>query len=111
MCLTQLLICCEFAPEEIAEKGAGIAAEEGDRSIGVIFKGLLLMLFTDNLLKSAMETRLLPIIVFAIVFAALLTTMGKRIDVLKNNIIAINDALMTLVMFIMKFSPWASSVW
>ena len=92
--------------DKIAAEGAEKAAKaEGDVNIGVIFRGLLLMLFTDNLLKSAMETQLLPIIVFAMVFASLLTTMGKRIDILKNNIIAINDALMTLVMFIMKSAP------
>ena len=72
--------------DKYAAKGADIADKtEGDDNIG---RNLLRMLFTNNLFKSAMEMQLLPIIVFAIVFAALLTTMGKRIDVLKNNIIA-----------------------
>ena len=36
------------------------------------------MLFTDNLFAAAAETQLLPLIVFSIIFAGMLTTLGRR---------------------------------
>lgn len=78
---------------------------EGPKSIGDIFQGLILTLFTDNLLKSMTSADLLPLIVFSIVFAGMLTTMGERARVLTNLIEAANDALLSFVMLLMKFAP------
>ena len=78
---------------------------EGPKGIGDIFQGLILTLFTDNLLKSMTSADLLPLIVFSIVFAGMLTTMGERARVLTNLIEAANDALLSFVMLLMKFAP------
>jgi solute carrier family 1 (neuronal/epithelial high affinity glutamate transporter), member 1 len=84
----------------VYEKG-----EESSPGLWTIFSGLLLMLFSDNLLRSMVETQLLPLIVFSIVFAGMLTTMGERAKHLTGLVEAANDALMSFVMLLMKFAP------
>ena len=73
--------------------------------IGTIMKGLVLMLFTDNLLHSAANTDLLPLIVFAIIFAGMLTTMGDRVQSITTMIGQINEAMMSFVMLLMNIAP------
>ncbi len=81
------------------------ANPEGPSGLADIFQNLVLTLFTDNLLKSMAGADLLPLIVFSIVFAGMLTTMGERAKVLTNLIEAANDALLSFVMLLMKFAP------
>jgi hypothetical protein len=78
----------------------------GPPSITDIFSNLLLMLFTNNLLESMVGMDLLPIIVFAIVFAGMLTTMGKRSEAIANLVLSINDALMSFILLLMKLAPF-----
>jgi len=73
-------------------------------TIALIFKNLLLSLFTDNLFKASLETNLLPLIVFSLIFAGMLTTLPK-VDVLKTGIEQINTALMSFVLLLMKVAP------
>lgn len=70
-----------------------------------IFKNLILMLFTNNLLQSMVEMNLLPIIVFSIVFASMLTTMGERGESIATLLVAINDALMNFILLLMNVAP------
>ena len=74
-------------------------------SMGTILKNLLLMLVTDNLFQSAAETQLLPIIVFAIVFGAMLTTMGSEVKNVTDLILQANKALMQFVIWLMNIAP------
>jgi Na+/H+-dicarboxylate symporter len=74
-------------------------------SVGMILENLLLMLVSDNLFASAMETQLLPIIVFAILFGAMLTTMGREVTTLTEFIEQANAALMRFVMLLMTIAP------
>ncbi|WP_372899176.1 dicarboxylate/amino acid:cation symporter, partial [Stieleria sp.] len=74
-------------------------------NIGTIFKNLVLMLVTDNLFVSAAQTQLLPIIVFAIVFAGMLTTMHEDVSIITRLITQANKALMQFVMLLMNFAP------
>lgn len=73
--------------------------------MGTILHNLVLMLFTDNLFKSAVETQLLPLIVFSIIFAGMLTTLGSRVDSITLMIDQINHALMNFVLLLMKVAP------
>ncbi len=84
--------------EAVEEKGEG-------KTIGMIVRNLALMLFTDNLVKSAAETELLPLIVFAIVFAAMLTTLGERVDSLLRLIEQGNHAILHFVLLLMRVAP------
>lgn len=79
--------------------------ENIEPGIGTIFKNLVLMLVTDNLFVSAAKTQLLPIIVFAMIFAGLLTTMREDVSSVTNLITQTNSALMQFVMLLMKFAP------
>ena len=77
----------------------------GSPTIADVLKNLILMLFTGNLLDSMVSINLLPLIVFSIVFAGMLTTMGDRSKTIANLILAINDALMNFILLLMKFAP------
>lgn len=74
-------------------------------NIGTIMKNLVLMLFTDNLLKSASKTDLLPLIIFAIIFAGMLTTMGDRVQSITSMIGQLNEAMMNFVLLLMNIAP------
>ncbi|QGJ69860.1 Excitatory amino acid transporter [Planctomycetales bacterium 10988] len=92
--------------QELDEK---LEAEGTDREeqskISVILKNLILKLFTDNLLQSAVEADLLPLILFSIVFAGMLTTMGKRAETITKLVVAANDALLNFVLLLMNVAP------
>ena len=88
----------QLSDEEPGEESAG-------PTMGTIFSNLLLMLFTDNLLGAATETQLLPLIVFSIIFAGMLTTLGSKVDVITDIIEQTNTALMSFVMILMKVAP------
>ena len=92
------------ANEAMSEEGDERAGVEPP-SIGMIFKNLTLMLFTDNLLGSMVDVNLLPLIVFSIIFAGMLTTMGQRSETIAKLVVGINDALMQFILLLMKFAP------
>lgn len=73
--------------------------------ISTILKNLVLMLVTDNLFVSAAETQLLPIIVFAILLAALMTTMGDEVSTIESFIKQSNELLMRFVLMLMNAAP------
>jgi len=74
-------------------------------TVGEIIENLVLMLVTDNLLASAVDTQLLPLIVFSILFAGMLTTMGKRVGVINDFVTQTSEALMCFIMLLMKLAP------
>ena len=84
---------------------AYVGEDAHEPNIGTIFKGLILMLFTDNLLGSMVKTNLLPLIIFSIVFAGMLTTMGKRSETVSKLVVSVNDALLNFVLLLMKLAP------
>ncbi len=97
-----------FDQESLAlvAEGTDLSAIAGESAtIGTILENLLLMLFTDNLISSAAETNLLPLIVFSVIFAGMLTNMGERVNVITTSIVQINDALLAFVLLLMKVAP------
>ncbi len=91
--------------EEMAAEGEGVVAEQEDASLNAILRNLLLMLFTDNLIESAAETNLLPLIVFSVIFAGMLTTMGSRVNAISQMIVQVNDALLAFILLLMRLAP------
>ncbi len=87
-----------------AEQGA-VSAEQGEADVGTIMRNLVLMMFTDNLISAAGEAQLLPLIVFSIIFAGMLTTMGARVKAITEMIVQINDALLSFILLLMKVAP------
>lgn len=80
-------------PEKVAGKEAASIAE----IIGSLIK--------PNLVAAAVETQLLPIILFCLAFAAALTTIGEKGKVIISFFDGLNDAMMKLVIWIMYLSP------
>jgi len=82
------------------------ALKEDEKSgISTILENLVLMLFTDNLFGAAVNGDLLPLIVFSIFFAGLLTTMDSRVNSLTDIINQVNNALMSFVLVLMRLAP------
>ncbi|MBN2216932.1 MAG: dicarboxylate/amino acid:cation symporter [Pirellulales bacterium] len=75
-----------------------------EHRVGLIARNLVLSLFTDNLFRSALEMNLLPLIVFSIIFAGVLTTL-PGVEGLKSVIEQTNAALMALVALLMYVAP------
>ena len=66
---------------------------------------VILSLVSPNLTREAANNNLLPLIVFAILFSAALTTLGDAGKPVISFFEGINDAMMKLVIWIMYFSP------
>jgi len=91
-------------PEEKIAEFFG-EAPQAEPTIAMIIENLVTSLFTDNLFTAASETNLLPLIVFSIIFAGMLTTLGENVEILKTGIEQVNHALMAFVMLLMKVAP------
>ncbi|MCB1063289.1 MAG: dicarboxylate/amino acid:cation symporter [Verrucomicrobiae bacterium] len=88
-----------------AEGGPVPKSADGPQTVGELLRNLTTLLFTDNLLKSAIEVQLLPLIIFSIIFAAILTMHGTKSETLTRLINQANDALMDFVLLLMKIAP------
>jgi solute carrier family 1 (high affinity glutamate transporter) protein 1 len=93
----------KVSPDEVAEFFG--EEEKVEPTIAMILENLVKSLFTDNLFTAAAETNLLPLIVFSIIFAGMLTTLGENVDILKTGIEQINHALMAFIMLLMRIAP------
>ena len=80
-------------------------AKHKEKTIWDIIQNMVKMLVTDNLFKSAANMNLLPLIVFSIIFAAMLTTMGDKVFAVTRMIGQANEALMAFVMLLMNIAP------
>ena len=106
--MTSLIIAAEKleSAKQNLESEKRRKAELGELDgIGDILEKILLMLVTKNLFDSAANMDLLPLIVFSIIFAAMLTTMGDRVFAITRMIGQANDALMSFVMLLMYIAP------
>ena len=95
----------------IIQPGAGIELGEATVPERILEKqgtgasDIIISLISPNLFASATEMQLLPIIVFAILFAMALTTIGERSKPVFAVFDGINEAMMKLVIWIMYFAP------
>lgn len=71
----------------------------------VTFTDMAKSLFTKNLIKSAAETEVLPLIVFSLAFGAVLTTMGEKGRPVLAFFEGVDAAIMKLVHVVMDFAP------
>ncbi len=95
----------------LIQPGVGIdasAAVMPDKVIGKEDTGIsdiVLLMIQPNLIESAANTQLLPIIFFSILFAAALTTLGNSGKIVIDFFRGINDAMMKLVVWVMYLAP------
>ena len=104
-----------FSPDQLqaAREGpvpGGVTDAAGDsqgpRTLGQAFESLVLTICTDNLFRAMADGELLPLIVFSIIFAGMLTTMSRRAETISRFIQGANHALMKVVMLLMKLLPF-----
>lgn len=103
--LTGLLVVNWIKP------GAGISLGDATIPEHIIDKqdtgitDIIMSLISPNLFASAVEMQILPIIIFAIVFAIALTTIGERSKPVLATFEGINEVMMKLVVWVMYFAP------
>lgn len=83
--------------------GGMLETVEAKAQMGV--SDILLSLVTPNLVASAAETQLLPLILFAIVLSAALTTIGRTGEHVIEFFHGLNEAMMKVVTWLMYFAP------
>jgi solute carrier family 1 (neuronal/epithelial high affinity glutamate transporter), member 1 len=93
------------------QPGAGLEGRFGEISEGIASKqdvglsDILLSMISPNLIASAAEMQILPLIVFAILLSAALTTIGRTGEHVIEFFHGMNEAMMKLVTWIMYFAP------
>lgn len=93
------------------QPGAGIALTQTEVPEHILAKqdtgisDIFLSLISPNLVSAASDTQLLPLIVFAIIFAMALTTTGDKSRPVFAVFDGINEAMMKLVIWLMHFAP------
>ena len=88
----------------IAELSHNLPAQVADRSQTTI-TDIVLDMITPNLIESAANTELLPLIIFSLLFAAALTTIGEIGRPVITFFEGLNQVMMKLVVWIMYFAP------
>ncbi|ADJ28263.1 dicarboxylate/amino acid:cation symporter [Nitrosococcus watsonii] len=110
-CTTAIAVAIGLLMVNLIQPGSGISIGEGPIPEGVAAKGemgiedILLSLVSPNLVNAAAEGQLLPLIVFAILFSATLTTLGDKGQPVLAFFEGINEAMMKLVVWIMYLAP------
>lgn len=75
--------------------------DQNTPSIGQILIGLI----SPNIFSSAANMELLPLIVFAVIFGAALTTVGEKGTTVFSFFVGLNNIMMVIVGWIMMLSP------
>lgn len=83
----------EVVPDRVADKG-----ETG-------FVDIIQSLISPNIISAAANTQLLPVIVFCLLFAAALTTIGEKNVTIIRFFDGLNEVMMKLVIWVMAFAP------
>lgn len=95
----------------IMQPGVGLPLHDGDIPERVLGKedtgvsDILLSMVSPNLIAAAAETQLLPLMLFAILFSAALTTLGPKGEPVLAFFDGVNEALMKLVVWLMYLAP------
>lgn len=94
---------------EAAESKKGKVSEvdisKKDPDIAQVFKDIVVGLVPKNLFKAMVNTDLLPIILFSLVFGAVVTTIGESGHTVIQFFQGANDAIMKIVDLLMMLAP------
>nr|VFJ57677.1 MAG: Na+/H+-dicarboxylate symporter [Candidatus Kentron sp. FM]VFJ71046.1 MAG: Na+/H+-dicarboxylate symporter [Candidatus Kentron sp. FM]VFK11483.1 MAG: Na+/H+-dicarboxylate symporter [Candidatus Kentron sp. FM] len=111
---TSIAVLIGLVMVNLIEPGAGLNITSGDvaaaqakvagkEDVGI--SDIILSLVSPNLVASALETQLVPIILWSIFLAAALTTLGEKAKVVLDFFQGVNDAMMKVITWIMYFAP------
>ncbi|MBT5074320.1 MAG: dicarboxylate/amino acid:cation symporter [Kordiimonadaceae bacterium] len=93
----------EGVERSIESVSAGLAVADSAGGQGVV--DIVLSMVSPNLVASAVDLQLLPLVFFAVVFGAAVTTIGKQGESVIEFFDSLNGTMMTIVGWIMYFSP------
>ena len=110
-CTTAIAVMVGLIIVNIIQPGVGITevsqvvpdSVSGKEETG--FVEIIRSLIGDNIIAAAAETKLLEVIVFSILFAVALTTVGERGKPLVAFFDGLNDVMIKIVVWIMYFAP------
>ncbi len=86
--------------EMVSEMPEGVAAK---KAVGIT--DILQSFISPNLIKSMLEMDILPLIIFALVFGGVLTTLGEKGKIVINFFDAVNEAIMKMVHLVLYLAP------
>ncbi len=93
----------------IIDPGVGVsissAALPAASAAGMTIKDLILSFVHPNIFAAMSESKMLPLIVFSLVFGGVLTTMGSRGEKLLSICSILNDAVIKFVGIVLWFAP------
>jgi Na+/H+-dicarboxylate symporter len=95
----------------IIRPGAGVVLGDGQvpdvvaGKEGIGFVQIILSLVSPNIIKSAAELEILPLIVFSLIFGGVLTTLGEVGKPVLRFFDGLNEALMKMVNLVMLLAP------
>ena len=69
------------------------------------FANIIQSLISPNIIAAAAETQLLPVIVFCLLFAAAMTTIGEKNHMILGFFEGLNEIMMKLVIWLMMLAP------
>jgi Na+/H+-dicarboxylate symporter len=110
---TAVAVLIGLAVVNVVEPGAGITSADinADNSYDATertpigFSDIVLSAVSPNLVAAAAETKLLPIIVFSLIFAAALTTLGAKGEPTLKFFESLNHVMMKMINWIMYLAP------
>lgn len=110
-CTTGIAVAIGLLLVNLIQPGAGLAFTAPELPAAIAAKtevgltDILLSLVSPNLIASAAETQLLPLILFSILLSAALTTLGPTGEHVIGLFNGLNEALMKLVVWLMYLAP------
>lgn len=108
---TALAVLIGLCVVNLIQPGVGIEQLGGNIPDAVSGKGntgfaeIIKSLITPNIISAAANTQLLPIIVFCLLFAAAMTTIGEKNITIIRFFDGLNEVMMKLVIWVMAFAP------
>lgn len=87
--------------EQLSDTVPEAVAGKADTGFVEIIKSLI----SPNIISAAANTQLLPVIVFCLLFAAALTTIGEKNVTIIRFFDGLNEVMMKLVIWVMAFAP------
>lgn len=110
-CTTGIAVLLGIILVNIIQPGVGLemGTDVPDRIAGkeeLGFTDIILSFVSDNIVGAAAEMEILPVILFSLVFGAILTTIGAAGEPVILFFRGVNEAIMKLVELIMWFAPF-----
>ncbi len=108
-CTTLIAVSIGLLMANLWQPGVGASLGQAQAPVGehhdVGVAELVLSFVHPNIVEAAASMKLLPLIVFCIAFAAALSTLGEKGSPVVRFFEGVNEAIMTMVEWIMFFAP------